>query len=101
MVPTSERPATVRRDDPPQPTRGDESGRSSPPVGAARLMPHRPIPAETTPVVNLPWPDERGTGMTGNPFERPVNGRLEHHRLGDLTVLDEIQRVPKDSRIKT
>jgi hypothetical protein len=39
--------------------------------------------------------------MTGIQTERPSNGRLEQHRLGDLTVLEEIQRVPKDSRIKT
>jgi hypothetical protein len=39
--------------------------------------------------------------MTGIPSERPSNGRLEQYRLGDLTVLEEIQRVPKDSRIKT
>jgi len=29
------------------------------------------------------------------------NGRYEEHPLGDLTVIEEIQRVPKDSRIKT
>jgi hypothetical protein len=30
-----------------------------------------------------------------------AGGRLEMHRLGDLIVLEHIQRVPKDSRIKT
>lgn len=29
------------------------------------------------------------------------NGRLEMHRLGDLTVLEHIQRVPKESRVKS
>jgi len=29
-----------------------------------------------------------------------ANGRLEMHQLGDLTVLDHIQRVPRDSRLK-
>ncbi len=29
------------------------------------------------------------------------NGRLEMHRVGDLEVLEHIQRVPKESRIKT
>jgi hypothetical protein len=33
--------------------------------------------------------------------EGASNGRLELHPLGDLTVVEEIQRVPKDSRIKT
>src|SRR5437870_4110064 len=31
----------------------------------------------------------------------PVEGRLEHHRLGDLEVLEHIQREPKQSRINT
>jgi hypothetical protein len=31
----------------------------------------------------------------------PVGGRLELHRLDDLTVLEHIQRVPKDSRVKS
>src|SRR4051812_24192082 len=39
--------------------------------------------------------------MAGDLSERATSGRLEFHPLGDLTVLDEIQRVPKDSRIKT
>src|SRR4051794_2891223 len=39
--------------------------------------------------------------MTGLPTERPSSGRLELHRLGDLTVIEAIQRVAKDSRIKT
>lgn len=29
------------------------------------------------------------------------NGRLEKHRIGDLEVLPHIQRVPKESRVKT
>ena len=28
------------------------------------------------------------------------NGRLEMHRIGDVTVLEHIQRIPKDSRVK-
>src|SRR3954452_23411087 len=51
-------------------------------------------------VGNLSWP-ERRSGMAGIVSASADGGRLEHHRLGDLTVLDEIQRVPKDSRIKT
>lgn len=39
--------------------------------------------------------------MSGIPTGGALGGRLELHRLGDLTVLEDIQRVPKDSRIKT
>jgi hypothetical protein len=39
--------------------------------------------------------------MSGNSNEGATNGRLELHLLGDLTVIEDIQRVPKDSRIKT
>jgi hypothetical protein len=37
---------------------------------------------------------------TGTP-EGTKNGRLEYHPLGELTVLEDIQRVPKDSRLNT
>lgn len=39
--------------------------------------------------------------MSGIPNEGAGTGRLELHPLRDLTVLEDIQRVPKDSRIKT
>jgi hypothetical protein len=39
--------------------------------------------------------------MTGIPTTGASNGRLEQHRLRDLTVIEAIQRVAKDSRIKT
>ena len=38
---------------------------------------------------------------TGIQNEGASNGRLEMHPLGALTVIEEIQRVPKDSRLKT
>lgn len=38
-------------------------------------------------------------GINGNGAS--PNGRLEMHRLGDLTVLEHIQRVPKESRVKS
>ncbi|MGN6254080.1 MAG: hypothetical protein ACTHO8_03760 [Solirubrobacterales bacterium] len=38
--------------------------------------------------------------MTGTTNGGAPSGRLEVHRLGDLTVLEHIQRVPRDSRVK-
>jgi hypothetical protein len=39
--------------------------------------------------------------MTGTNNGGAVNGRLETHRLGDLTALEHIQRVPRESRVKS
>lgn len=38
--------------------------------------------------------------MTGNTSKGAASGRLEMHRLGDLSVLEHIQRVPRESRVK-
>jgi hypothetical protein len=61
-----------------------------------------PIPAEgavgAEPVVAM---TEGRSGVSGISIDGVRNGRLEFHRLGDLTVLEDIQRVPKDSRIRT
>jgi len=39
--------------------------------------------------------------MSAIPTAGATGGRLEYHPLKDLTVLEDIQRVPKDSRIKS
>jgi hypothetical protein len=39
--------------------------------------------------------------MSGTTNGGAASGRLEMHRLGDLTVLEHIQRVPKESRVKS
>lgn len=39
--------------------------------------------------------------MTGTTNGGAANGRLEMHRLGDLNVIEHIQRVPKESRVKS
>jgi hypothetical protein len=39
--------------------------------------------------------------MTGTNNGGAVSGRLETHRLGDLTALEHIQRVPRESRVKS
>jgi hypothetical protein len=39
--------------------------------------------------------------MSGSRENGVTNGRLEMHRLGELAVLEHIQRIAKDSRLKT
>ncbi len=39
--------------------------------------------------------------MPGTTNGGSLSGRLERHRLGDLTVLEHIQRIPKESRVRS